>query len=199
MTRILIADPSEVVRAGVGRLLEALPDLDVVAEAADGQDAILKALACRPDVAVVEVCLPGMDGIEVAECVRRRLPGTEVLVFTQQQDEASVLQALCAGARGYVFKSDPGHCLVEAISSLSSHRPYFTDRVAELLLRSLRARKVGRDANGPRVGAARRGLPDAETGVSAAGRGAIPIPPANVLPEASGSPAMPGSKRGSGA
>lgn len=166
MTRILIADTSEVVRSGIRRILEAHPDLRIIAECADGKEAILEALDSRPDVAVIELCLAGVSGIEVTRQVRQRLPGTEVLIFALYEDEASVRETLCAGARGYVLKSDPGRCLLEAVGSLAAHRPYFTDRVAELLLRSLRARKVGKEPSHLR-GAARRDRQNAETDTQA--------------------------------
>jgi DNA-binding NarL/FixJ family response regulator len=141
MIRILIADNCEVVRAGVRRVAEARPDWEVVAEAADGKEAILKAVACKPDVAVVEISLPLMSGIEVTDHIRSRLPSTEVLIFTAHENENLAFDALGAGARGYLFKSDAHGYLIEAIASLAEHRPYFTDRISKTLLQSFLARR----------------------------------------------------------
>ena len=140
MTRILIADDCEVVRLGLRQSLEAQADWEVVAEAADGKEAILKAIASRPNVAVIEYALPVMNGIEVTHCLRRRLPRTEVLIFTRHEDEALVFDLLSAGARGYLLKSDAKRYLLEAIASLAAHRPFFTDKISETLLQSFLTR-----------------------------------------------------------
>ena len=140
MTRILIADDSEVVRLGLRQSLEAQPDWQVVAEAADGKEAILQAIASKPDVAVIEYALPVMNGTEVTHYLRRRLPKTEVLVFTRQEDEALIFDILSAGARGYLLKSDAQSHLLEAVASLAAHRPFFTDRISEKLLQAFLTR-----------------------------------------------------------
>jgi DNA-binding NarL/FixJ family response regulator len=140
MTRILIADDCEVVRLGLRQTLEAQPDWEVAAEAADGKEAVFKAIASRPDVAVLEYALPLMNGIEITQHLRRRLPRTEVLIFTRHEDEDLVFDILNAGARGYLLKSDAQRYLLEAIASLAAHRPFFTDKVSEALLQSFLAR-----------------------------------------------------------
>ncbi len=140
MTRILIADDCEVVRLGLRQTLEAQPDWEVVAEAAEGKEAILKAIAAKPDVAILEYALPVMNGIEVTQHLRRRLPRTEILIFTRQEDEALAFDILDAGARGYLLKSDAQRYLLEAVASLAAHRPFFTDKISETLLQSFLAR-----------------------------------------------------------
>jgi DNA-binding NarL/FixJ family response regulator len=139
VTRILIADDHEVVRAGLCRLLEAQPTWEVVAEAGDGKEAILQAVETKPDIAVVDHALRVMNGIEVTREIRRRLPGTEVLIFTTHDDETLMRELLVAGARGYLLKSDASHCLIEAIESLTVHKPFFTSKVSEALLGSFLA------------------------------------------------------------
>jgi DNA-binding NarL/FixJ family response regulator len=136
MSRILIADPCEVIRLGVRYVVEARPDREVVAEAADGKEAILQATGCKPDVVILEYFLPVVDGIEVTDYVRKRLPGTEILIFTTLEIDALLSRALAAGARGFLLKSDPNRYLDEAINSLAAHRPFFSDRISETLLRS---------------------------------------------------------------
>jgi len=136
MTRILIADDHEVVRSGLRRVLEAQTGWEVVAEAADGMDAIGKAAATKPDVAVLDYTMPLVNGAEVTRQIRARLPQTEVLIFTIHEDELLIAELLQAGARGYVLKSDLTGQLLDAIRSLSGHKPFFTTTISESLLAS---------------------------------------------------------------
>jgi len=136
MTRILIADDHEVVRSGLRRVLEAQTGWEVVAEAADGMDAIGKAAATKPDVAVLDYTMPLVNGAEVTRQIRARLPQTEVLIFTIHEDELLIAELLQAGARGYVLKSDLTGQLLDAIRSLSEHKPFFTTTISESLLAS---------------------------------------------------------------
>src|SRR6187402_2892517 len=98
VTRILIADDHDVVRSGLRTILEAQPNWEVVAEAADGKEAILKAIETKPDVAVIDYSLPLINGIEVTRRLRARLPSTEVLIFTMHDNETVVEELLRAGA-----------------------------------------------------------------------------------------------------
>ena len=134
MTRILIADDHDVVRDGLRRLLEAHPNCEVVAEAPDGKEAILKAVETKPDIAVVDYSLPLINGIEVTRQIRARLPKTEVLIFTMHDSDSLIEKLLRAGAKGYVLKSDAKRDLLQAIDSLATSRPFFTSKVSETLL-----------------------------------------------------------------
>ena len=136
MTRILIADDHDVVRSGLRRVLEAQPGWEVVAEAADGKDAIDKAAATKPDVAVLDSMMPLVNGAGATRQIRARLPKTEVLIFTIHDDERHIAELLEAGARGYVLKSDITGQLLDAIASLAKHKPFFTTTVSETLLGS---------------------------------------------------------------
>ena len=140
MTRILIADDHDVVRSGLRSILEAHPNLEVVAEAADGKEAILKAIETKPDVAVVDYSLPLVNGAEVTRQIRTRLPKTEVLIFTMHDYETIVQDLLKAGVRGYLLKSDARSNLIAAIESLAAHKPFFTTRVSEALLHAFLTR-----------------------------------------------------------
>ena len=140
MTRILIADNHEVVRLGLRQILEAQPSWQVVAEAADGKEAVAKAFETVPDIAVIDYALPILSGVEVTRQIRRISPRTEVLIFTMHDNEALVSELLRAGARGYLLKSDANRHLVAAIEALASHTPFFTADVTEALLRSFTAR-----------------------------------------------------------
>ena len=136
MTRILIADDHAVVRSGLRTILEAHPNWEVVAEAADGKEAISKAIEAHPDVAVIDYSLPLLNGVEVTRQIRARLPETEVLIFTMHDNQALIEELLKAGVRGYLLKSDAKANLVGAIEALAAHKPFFTANVSEALLRS---------------------------------------------------------------
>ena len=143
MTRILIADDHEVVRSGLRKILEARPTWEIVAEATDGKEAIAKAIETAPDVAILDYSLPVLNGVEVTRQIRKRLPRTEVLIFTIHDDETLVAELLRAGARGYLLKSDAAIHLTAAIDALASHRAFLTAKVSEALLRSFTARPGG--------------------------------------------------------
>jgi DNA-binding NarL/FixJ family response regulator len=134
--RILIADAHEVVRTGLQRIIQSQAAWELVAVAADGKEAVHQALLTRPDVAVIGYALPLLNGIEVTRQIRASLPKTEVLIFTVHEDEALISQLLKAGARGYLLKSDANSQLIVAIETLAMHRPFFTAKVSEALLRS---------------------------------------------------------------
>ena len=136
MIRILIADDHAVVRTGVRRILEDHPNWSVVAEAADGKEAITKAIATKPDVAIVDHALPLISGIEVTRQIRLRVPSIEVLIFTMHDSDTLLRDLLEAGARGYVLKSDAGQHLISAVQSLAAHKPYFASQACEGLLKA---------------------------------------------------------------
>ena len=136
MTRILIADDHGVVREGLRKLLEAQPNWEVVAEAPDGKEAILKAIETKPDIAVLDYALPLVNGVEVTRQIRARLPNTEILIFTMHDNETLVREFLDEGAHGYLLKTDATSDLIAAIEALATHRPYFTSKVSEALLES---------------------------------------------------------------
>ena len=139
MTRILIADDHAVVRAGLRAILEAQPTLEIVAEAADGIEAVTKAIETAPDIAIVDYSLPLLSGLEVTKRIRKRLPGTEVLIFTMHDNERLIRELLQAGARGYLLKSDAGRDVVAAVQALTTHTSYFTSKVSEALLQKVAA------------------------------------------------------------
>jgi DNA-binding NarL/FixJ family response regulator len=134
MIRILLADDQIVVRRGLRSVLEERPDFMVCAETGDGREAAELALSHKPDVVVLDISLPLLNGIEVARQIRKGSPGTEVLVFTAHDDDAVIGDVLHAGARGYLFKSETGAEIINAITALTRHLPYFSARVSETLL-----------------------------------------------------------------
>jgi DNA-binding NarL/FixJ family response regulator len=136
MIRILIADDHDVVRRGVRDILDNHPGWEVIGEASDGRLAVEMALKEKPDVMVLDVSLPGLNGIGVTRQVHQALPRTEILLFTMHDDDETVSGGLAAGARGYILKTESDARLVSAVTALSAHRPYFSDCVSELLLDS---------------------------------------------------------------
>ena len=132
--RILVADDHEIVRQGLRGLLEAQPGWQVVGEAVDGRDAVEKAKRLRPDVVVLDVSMPSLNGLEATRQIRKALPDTEVLILTMHDSEPLVREVLDAGARGYVLKSDAGRELVTALQTVHEHRPYLTSRVSQIVL-----------------------------------------------------------------
>src|SRR6201996_8429011 len=134
MLRILIADDHDVGRRGVRDILEAQPGWEDCGEASDGRTAVEIALREKPDVAILDVSLPLLNGIGVTRQLRQALPKLEVLLFTMHDDEETVSGGLAVGARGYLHKTDSDQHLVAAVQALSAHRPYFSSAVSELLL-----------------------------------------------------------------
>lgn len=134
MFRILIADDHDIVRRGVRDILVAQPGWEVCGEAADGREAVEIGLREKPDIAILDVSLPLLNGIGVTRQLRQALPKIEVLLFTMHDDEETVSGGLAAGARGYLRKTDSDQHLVAAVSALGAHRPYFSSAISELVL-----------------------------------------------------------------
>ncbi len=133
-TRIMIADDHEVVRQGLRMILEAQPRWLVCGEARTGREAVEKACQLKPDVVVMDFAMPGLNGLEATRQIRQALNQTEVLILTMHDSEQLVRNVLAAGARGYVLKNDAGDILVAAVEQLLQHKPFFTSKVAELVL-----------------------------------------------------------------
>jgi DNA-binding NarL/FixJ family response regulator len=132
--RILVADDHEIVRQGLRALVESQPGWEVVGEAVDGREAVDKAKRLSPDIVVLDVSMPNLNGLEATRQIRKALPDTEVLVLTMHDSEPLVREVLEAGARGYVLKSDAGRELVTALQAVLQHRPYLTSHVSQIVL-----------------------------------------------------------------
>lgn len=158
MTRILIADDHDIVRRGLCDLLEEHPGFEVCAEAADGWEAVERATQTRPDVAVLDYTMPGINGLEATRRIRAMLPDTEVLIFTMHDSEAVVREVLAVGARGYVLKSDAARYIIAAVEELAQHKPFFTGQISEALLRAY----LGADAYDLTIGTAASALTSRE-------------------------------------
>ena len=132
--RILLADDHDIVRRGLKDLLEAEAGWQIVGEAATGRLAVEKAKALKPDVVILDLRMPELNGLEATRQIRRSLPETEILILTMDDSEQLARTVLEAGARGYLLKSDAGRDLVAAVDSLRQHRPYFTSAIARMVL-----------------------------------------------------------------
>jgi DNA-binding NarL/FixJ family response regulator len=132
--RILIADDHELIRKGLRTVLETRRGWEVCGEATNGREAVEYARQKRPNVVVMDLTMPEMNGLEATRQIRRILPECEVLILSMHHSEQLVHEVLAAGARGYILKSDAGNAIFDALESLRQHRPYFTSRVAEFLL-----------------------------------------------------------------
>ena len=122
--RILIADDHPVVRRGLKALLAGYPDCEVVGEAADGVEAVEKAERLKPDVIILDIGMPRMDGLEACRRIRKTVPEAEVLIVTQHDSAQMMREALAAGARGYVVKVNTVRDLFPAIEAVSVHKPF---------------------------------------------------------------------------
>lgn len=134
MLRILLADDHDIVRRGLKDLLEQHVGWQVCAEASNGREAVELALQHRPQVAVIDLSMPELNGLEATRRIRQALPDTEVLIFTMHESEELIREVLGAGARGYLLKSDAVRQLIPAVESLSQRNPYFAGRVSAVVL-----------------------------------------------------------------
>jgi DNA-binding NarL/FixJ family response regulator len=132
--RILLADDHDVVRKGLRGLLEANPGWQVCGEAANGREAVKLAMRLKPDLAVLDLEMPELNGLEATRQIKKELPDIEVLIFTMHETDQFIRDALAAGARGYVLKADAGKYLIEGVEALSKHKPFFTSKASEALL-----------------------------------------------------------------
>jgi two-component system response regulator NreC len=139
---LLLGDDHTLVRQGLRKILEENPEWHVVAEAGDGRDAVRKALALKPDVAVLDIGMPLLNGIEATRQIVRRLPGAKVLILSMHSQEAYVSRALQAGAKGYLLKDSAGKDLIKAIATVAAGKSFFSPAVAKLMLDDY-VRRVG--------------------------------------------------------
>jgi DNA-binding NarL/FixJ family response regulator len=132
--RILLADDHEIVRRGLAALLQRHEGWEICGEATDGREAVEKAKELRPDVVIVDIGMPNLNGLDATRRLLQHDPNFKVIVLTVTDADQVIREALDAGARGFVLKSDAARDLVSAIEALESRRMFFTPRVNELLL-----------------------------------------------------------------
>jgi len=134
--RLLVVDDHAVVRRGVRALLQSQPGWEICGEATNGEEAVRKAADLKPDIVVLDISLPGLNGLEATSRILKESPESEVLILTMHHSEELAQQVIKAGARGYVLKSDADQSLIAAVDKLRHHQTFFTSRVAEFVLDS---------------------------------------------------------------
>ncbi len=132
--RLLIADDHEIVRKGLRSLLEAQPGWQVTAEASDGREAVEKAKEMKPDITVLDIGMPSLNGLEAARQMIKNDARAKILILTMHESDPLIREVLDAGARGYVLKSDAGRDLVTAVNAVRSNKTFFTAKVAQIVL-----------------------------------------------------------------
>ena len=132
--RILIGDDHTLMRQGLRKILEERPDWEIVAEAGDGRTVVRDTLALGPDVAVLDIGMPLLNGIEATAQITRKSPDVSVLILSMHADEAYVTQAVRAGARGYLLKDAAGSDLIGAIAALAAGKSFFSPPIARVVL-----------------------------------------------------------------
>jgi DNA-binding NarL/FixJ family response regulator len=132
--RILIADDHDLMRRGLKALVESHPGWKVCDEAYTGREAVTKAEQLKPDIVILDISMPELNGIEAARSIRKSSPGTEILILSVHYSDQLIREILEAGVRGYIMKSDPDADLINALEKLGNHRPFFTSRAAEVML-----------------------------------------------------------------
>ena len=137
--RVLVADDQRLVRDGIASLLSIQDQIEVVGTASNGEEAVEQALAVKPEVALMDIRMPIMDGVEATRRIRRELPGCQVLMLTTFDDEEYILDALSAGACGYLLKDIPAHDLASAIKAAHQGIYQLDPSVAGKMLRALSA------------------------------------------------------------
>jgi DNA-binding NarL/FixJ family response regulator len=132
--RILIADDHDLMRRGLRSLLEAQPGWTICAEAHTGREVVSKAEKFQPDVVVLDIAMPELNGVEAARRILKVSPNTEILVLSVHYSDQLIREILDAGIRGYIVKSDSDRDLAVAVEALGNHKPFFTPQVTELIL-----------------------------------------------------------------
>jgi DNA-binding NarL/FixJ family response regulator len=132
--RILVADDHEIVRRGLVSLIKSHPDWEVCAEADNGREAVERAKQSKPDVAILDIGMPVLNGLEATRQILREHPGVRILILTITDTDQAVQAVLDAGARGFLLKSDAARDLVTAVEALAHNKTFFTARVADLVL-----------------------------------------------------------------
>jgi DNA-binding NarL/FixJ family response regulator len=143
--RIVLADDHTLIRSGIKMLLSAAPDISIVGEASNGEEAIQCTRQLKPDVIVIDLSMPKMSGIDAVKIIRKKFPETKVLVLTMHEKEEYVMQIFKAGASGYVVKTAGREELTGAIRAVANGERYFSARVSEVLVEGYTRRAEGKE------------------------------------------------------
>ena len=139
--RVMIADDHEIVRRGIRSLLESESGYEVVAEARTGREAVRKAKQLEPDIAIIDVSMPDLNGLEATDQIRRLTPRTKIIILTMHDAESVVNDILLSGALGYVLKADASNELLSALQAVRNGKPFFPGTVGAMLLEGYRAQR----------------------------------------------------------
>lgn len=131
--QILIADDHGVVRKGLRTLLESARGWKVCAEATNGRNAVEETATFKPDIAILDISMPGLNGVEAARQIRALCPQTEVLILTMHESDLLLHESLKAGAKGYLLKEDADEHLLSAVDALRQHKQYFSPKIAKVI------------------------------------------------------------------
>ncbi|HET6406916.1 MAG TPA: response regulator transcription factor [Chthoniobacteraceae bacterium] len=142
-TRVLLADDHMVMRRGLRAIIETMEGWEVCAEVESGREAVQAVERLRPEIAVLDMTMPELNGLEATRQIKKIAPETEVLIFTGHETEELVHQVFEAGARSYILKTDGKAQLEAALRSLAEHKPYFTTQIGEILFSKLLNKKKG--------------------------------------------------------
>jgi DNA-binding NarL/FixJ family response regulator len=132
--RILLGDDHTLVRQGLRKILEERPHWEVIAETGDGREAVRQTLSLEPDVAILDIGMPLLNGIEATRQIVRRLPNVRVLILSMHSDEAYITQALQAGAKGYLLKDSADTDLIRGVADVAAGKSFFSPVVAKVML-----------------------------------------------------------------
>lgn len=146
MIRVLLADDEPLIRAGVRAILSADPEFEVVAEAGDGHEAIAQAVSHRPDVVLLDIRMPRMDGLEAAAELHKVVPGTAVIMLTTFSEDAYIARALGDGASGFLLKTGDPRELLAGVRAVADGGAYLSPKIAQRVITQLSGEKLGRGA-----------------------------------------------------
>ena len=131
--RILLADDHKVVRHGTRALLSKMPEWEIIGEVDNGRDAVSLTEKLKPDIVILDIGMPQLNGLDATRQIKKISPETEVLIFTAHESEELVHDVFDSGARSYIMKTDAADHLIEALKALSEHKHFFTSRISEIV------------------------------------------------------------------
>lgn len=149
--RILIADDHDVMREGTRAVIERQPGWEVCGIATTGREAVAQAIRLQPNVVIMDMSMPDLNGLDASVQIKRRLPGTEILIFTAHETEDLIREVFEIGVKSFICKSEAHTYLIDAIQSLSQHKPFFTNKVSEILFADILNRAT-KNSNGAQAG-----------------------------------------------
>jgi DNA-binding NarL/FixJ family response regulator len=147
--RVLVADDHAVVRDGLAAILNAQPDIEVVAQAGDGEEVLRQVPAMKPDVVLMDIAMPRLNGLEAAALLRERHPDVQVVILSMYATPEHIYQALKAGALGYLVKASAGQEVVQAVRAVAAGRRFLSAQVADTLTEDYLRRREAADEPGP--------------------------------------------------